>query len=73
MGKPPKQSTSTYNVNMMEKENQNLTFTQRLQSLWQDLKQTNLRAQTHYMVFRTTQNIKQKNDLLGSVDVLRAV
>jgi membrane protein implicated in regulation of membrane protease activity len=49
---------------MMEKENQNLTFIQRVKNLWRDLKQTNLRAQTHYMVFRTTQNIKQKNDLL---------
>lgn len=45
----------------MEQENQQMTFVQRLKKGWDGFRQTNLRAQAHYAVFRTTQNIKSKN------------
>ncbi|MEZ5452184.1 MAG: NfeD family protein [Thiothrix sp.] len=48
----------------MEPENHNKTFTQRVRNWWSGLRQTNLRAQTHYTVFRTTQNLKNRNGLL---------
>lgn len=47
----------------MEQENHNKTFVQRMQNWWNGFRQTNLRAQAHYTVFRTTQNIKNKNGL----------
>ncbi len=49
----------------MEQEKQAMTFAQRIASWWQNLQQTDLRAQAHYMIFRTTQQLKQKNDLLS--------
>jgi membrane protein implicated in regulation of membrane protease activity len=48
----------------MEQEKQQMTFVQRLKKGWNEFKQTNLRAQAHYAVFRTTQNIKNKNGLV---------
>lgn len=45
----------------MEQDNHNKTFIQRMQDWWNGLRQINLRAQAHYTVFRTTQNIKNKN------------
>lgn len=48
----------------MEQEKQQLTLAQRLQKSWTDLRQTNVRAQTHYAVFRTTQHLKNKNGLV---------
>lgn len=48
----------------MEQEKQQLTLAQRLQKSWTDLRQTNVRAQIHYAVFRTTQHIKNKNGLV---------
>ncbi|SEA86172.1 MAG: NfeD family protein [Candidatus Thiothrix putei] len=48
----------------MEQEKQQMTLAQRLQKSWADLRQTNLRAQAHYAVFRTTQHIKNKNGLV---------
>jgi membrane protein implicated in regulation of membrane protease activity len=48
----------------MEQEKQDMSFAQRLQGWWQNAKQANLRAQAHYVVFRTAQNIKKKNSLL---------
>ncbi|MDD5394826.1 MAG: NfeD family protein [Thiothrix sp.] len=47
----------------MEQEKQEITFAQRLRDGWQNVKQTNLRAQAHYVVFRTAQHIKQQNSL----------
>lgn len=49
---------------MMNQETQPMTFLQRLQKSWADLKQTNVRAQAHYAVFRTAQHIKNKNGLV---------
>jgi len=48
----------------MEQEKQQMTLHQRLQKIWADLRQTNVRAQAHYTVFRTTQHIKNKNGLI---------
>jgi membrane protein implicated in regulation of membrane protease activity len=48
----------------MEQEKQQLTFMQRLQQSWAAFRQTNLRAQTHYAVFRATQNLKHKSGLV---------
>ncbi len=48
----------------MEQEKQPMTLTQRLQKSWADLRQTNVRAQAHYTVFRTTQHLKNKNGLV---------
>lgn len=49
----------------MEQQKQEMTFAQRLKAGWDDFRQTNLRAQAHYAVFRATQNIKQKNGLVA--------
>lgn len=48
----------------MKQEKQDWSFAQRLQHSWQNLKQTNLRAQAHYAIFRTAQHLKQQNNLL---------
>lgn len=48
----------------MEQANQEMTFAQRLRSAWDSLRQANLRAQAHYMVFRAAQQFKQKNSLI---------
>ncbi|OQX15856.1 MAG: hypothetical protein BWK73_05600 [Thiothrix lacustris] len=48
----------------MEQEKQPTTLIQRLQASWADLRQTNLRAQAHYTVFRTTQHLKNKHGLV---------
>lgn len=48
----------------MKQEKQQMTLTQRLRKSWADLRQTNVRAQAHYAVFRTTQHIKNKHGLV---------
>lgn len=48
----------------MEQEKQDMTLVQRLQNHWREFRQTNLRAQAHYTLFRTAQNMKNKSGLL---------
>lgn len=48
----------------MKAEKPDMTPAQRLQAWWGGLRQTNWRAQAHYAVFRTTQNLKNKNGLV---------
>lgn len=48
----------------MEQEKQAGTLMQRIKQGWTEFRRTNLRAQTHYAVFRTTQNLKTKSGLV---------
>jgi membrane protein implicated in regulation of membrane protease activity len=48
----------------MEQAKQDMTFAQRLRDTWDNLRQANLRAQLHYLIFRAAQQFKQKNSLL---------
>lgn len=47
----------------MEQDNQEVSFGQRIQNWWKNLRQNNLRAQAHYAVFRATHNLKQRSDV----------
>lgn len=49
----------------MEQQKQDMSFAQRLRAKWGEFRQTNLRAQAHYAVFRATQNIKQKDGVFA--------
>lgn len=49
----------------MEQTKQDMTVAQRLRNAWENLRQANLRAQMHYMVFRAAQQFKQKHSLLA--------
>ncbi len=49
----------------MEQAKQDMTFAQRLRDTWDNLRQANLRAQMHYLIFRAAQQFKQKNSLLA--------
>jgi hypothetical protein len=48
----------------MEQEKQAMTPMQRIKQGWAEFRRTNVRAQTHYTVFRTTQHLKTKSGLL---------
>lgn len=55
----------TYNEGIMEQAKQDISFAQRLRNIWDSLRQANLRAQAHYMVFRAAQQFKQQHSLLA--------
>lgn len=49
----------------MEQQKQEMSLPERVKAGWDDLRQSNLRAQAHYAVFRATQNIKHKDGLFA--------
>ena len=48
----------------MEQDNQPTTLLQRVKNGWTEFRRTNVRAQTHYAIFRTTQHLKNKDGLV---------
>ena len=48
----------------MEQENQAPSLLERVKQGWTEFRRTNLRAQTHYAIFRTTQHLKHKDGLV---------